>query len=213
MTLCVYALTARGAAPGRGMTGIAGERLHAVASGRLAAIVGEHRRAPKPSAAALRRYDEVLQSLWRTRPALLPVRFATCFASVEELTLVLGARQDALRRALRAVRGRAQMTVRVLQPAAASRQLAPPPTTGAGFLHARARERAVEGFDPVRGAVRRWVRDERVEKRERVASVYHLVPRGSVDAYRRAVARAAGRAGLRLRVTGPFPPYAFSSPF
>jgi hypothetical protein len=88
---------------------------------------------------------------------------------------------------------------------------------GGAYLRERAaaaaRERDVPGFEPVRAAVRRWVRDERVEKREGVASVYHLVPRASADSYRTAAERAGADSGLRVVVTGPFPPYAFADVF
>jgi Gas vesicle synthesis protein GvpL/GvpF len=36
------------------------------------------------------------------------------------------------------------------------------------------------------------------------------VPRGAVPAYRRALARAAGDAGLTIVVSGPWAPYAFA---
>jgi hypothetical protein len=58
----------------------------------------------------------------------------------------------------------------------------------------------------------RWVRDERVEHRGEVSSVYHLIPRASTEAYRRAVQTSADAAGLRVIVSGPWPPYAFSGP-
>jgi hypothetical protein len=122
------------------------------------------------------------------------------------------------------------MTVRVMgtgiedqgsgQPAAVARTLSGPRgepgkarPTGTAYLKARAAERDVPEFAPVRAVVRRWVRDERVEKRGRLASVYHLVPRGAAPAYRRALEAAAAAAGLRIVVSGPWPPYAFSSPF
>jgi hypothetical protein len=53
------------------------------------------------------------------------------------------------------------------------------------------------------------MREERVWKHGGVVSVYHLVPRSSVDAYRRVLERAAAGAHLRIVVTGPHPPYAF----
>jgi len=57
-----------------------------------------------------------------------------------------------------------------------------------------------------------FVRAERRERHERppwVASVYHLVPRESLDAYGAAVAAAARDAGLSISRSGPWPPYAF----
>jgi hypothetical protein len=46
-----------------------------------------------------------------------------------------------------------------------------------------------------------------------VASVYHLIPRASVPAYRRALQSAARDAGVRVIVSGPWPPYAFATTF
>jgi len=221
VTLGVYALVSP--APRRiGVTGVAGERLRVVAVGAVSAIVGDIRRAPKPTEANLRKYDSVMRALARTSPALLPVRFGTQFRDLDELSLVLQSRQSSLRRLLRHVRNRAQMTIRMVVPVAGpnvnpsgSRRPSGLRTTGSAYLKDRAAEaahaREIPGFDPARAAVRRWVKDERVERHANVASVYHLIPRGSVDAYRAALDRAAHKAGLRLRVSGPWPPYAFSS--
>jgi hypothetical protein len=156
-------------------------------------------------------------------PALLPARFGTCFDDIDELRFVLRSRRPALQRALQHVRGRAQMTLRMVvapapaavEPGEGHRPRSQPASgPGAAFLRSRAdaaaRARHVEGFDPVRAAVRRWVRDERVEVRAGVTTVYHLVPRGSATTYHRALERSAARAGLRVRVSGPWPPYAFT---
>ena len=87
--------------------------------------------------------------------------------------------------------------------------------TGTDYLRTRAaaaaREREVAGFEPIRSAVRRWIRDERVEKHARVASVYHLIPRASAESYRSAASRAAAASGTRSVISGPWPPYAFAS--
>ncbi len=92
----------------------------------------------------------------------------------------------------------------------------PTSITGREYLKARARAaaaaRVVPGFEPVRDAVVRWVRDERVEHRGAVSSVYHLIPRASTEAYRRAAQTSADAAGLRVIISGPWPPYAFSGP-
>lgn len=216
MTLGVYALVP--SAPRRiGVTGIAGERLRVVAAGAVSAIVGDIRRAPKPTETNLRKYDGVMRALVRTNPALLPVRFGTQFRDLDELTLVLQSRQSSLRRLLRHVRNRAQITIRVAAPDSSPRSISRAVESGSSYLRERAAEaaqaRQIPGFDPVRAAVRRWVKDERVERQANVASVYHLIPRGSVDAYRAALDRAARKAGLSLRVSGPWPPYAFTTSF
>lgn len=241
MTVCVYALT--GPQPlTSAVRGLAGERLRLVADGPVAAIVGELPRSPRPTRDTLERFDGAVRRLYEQRTALLPARFGSCFSSVDELLYVLRSRRDSLRSAVAHVRGRTQMTVRVLQASAsAAGNSAPvrdrdggpfdarsPSVTasslprpdarildsGARYLRARAAQEAhardIPRFEAVRDAVRRWVRAERVEKRTRVASVYHLVPRASAEAYRQAAERAAAGAGLRVVVTGPRPPYAFA---
>lgn len=231
MRLYVYALTGpEPLIPAR--RGIAGERLTLVPAGPVAAVVGRIGRAPRNTAATLRRYDAAIRRLHAERAALLPVRFGTTFDDAGELLLVLRSRRGSLRRALALVRRRAQMTIRVLtadgrtkgdlrrprggagvkrSAAGASPAAA---VTGATYLRAlaldAAAERHVHGFDGIRGAVSRWVRAERVEKHGALASVYHLVPRGSAAAYRHAAERAAAASAVRIVVSGPWPPYAFA---
>lgn len=206
--LCVYALASRlsGALHVRG---IAGEPLQAIHVGQLDAIVGRVRATPEPTDRNLHRYARTMSALWRRTPALLPVRFGTSARDVEDLREMVRDREPVIRRSLRAVRHRAQMTVRVV-----TSHSDPPATiersSGTSYLRSRQRERAVPAFTPVRAAVRRWVREERVEKHHGVASIYHLVPRGSVERYRSALERAAQDAGVRIIASGPFPPYAFA---
>ena len=249
MTLCVYALTGPQPLPRLGR-GVGGERLQLLRWRDIAAVVGELPQAPRPVPARLREYAAIIQRLGDLRDAILPARFGTCFSDPAELDFILRARQQSLRRALRHVRRRAQMTVRVIGPRtrasgpgdsglgpvdtsdanqrstdshrlrcrreegrslhAGSRS----PDPGSRYLRARAAQQArageIPGFEPVRTAVRRWMRDESVDVRPDVASVYHLVPRSSADDYRRAAQKAAAAAGLHIVVTGPWPPYAFT---
>ena len=199
--------------------GVRDERLRVVRSGPVAAVVSESARGRSPSPANLRRHDRVMRAIAGRVPAILPVRFGTSMAE-DELTFVLTARRAAFVRALAHVRNRVQMTVRVPGarspvpgPSSAVPQVRGKAATGREYLLTRARQvaaaRAVPGFAPIRESVRRWVRDERVERHGTVASVYHLIPRTSADAYRRAVRHASADAGLTVIVTGPWPPYAF----
>jgi hypothetical protein len=70
--------------------------------------------------------------------------------------------------------------------------------------------REVPELAPIRPAIRRFVKDERVERCSGVATVHHLIPRAMAERYRSAVERAAERTGVRLAVSGPFAPYAFA---
>jgi len=220
--VCVYALIASSSSRVIA-SGMSGERVRTVRTGGISALVGELRRAPKPTMTNLRRYAIVIEKAAAQTPAILPVRFGTGMADLDEVTFVLQSRQDTLRRRLRAVRGRSQMTIRVVLGKSGSDPGDNPllrsdpgdqSAQGTQYLQQRAitaaRAREIPGFAPIRAAVKRWVKDERVEKRAGVATVNHLIPRGSVSAYRSAVERASTRAGLRVLVTGPFPPYAFA---
>ena len=221
----VYALIS-GQSP-RMFTTSGGERLRVVrlpagalakaGRGALAAVVSDRSRASS-SPANLRRYDRVIRELAARFPAMLPARFGTS-VDENELMFILSSRRTSLARALTTVRRRVQMTIRVFpRGQAEDRALAQSGeerasvVTGRDYLAGKARAaRAVAGFEPVRAAVARWVRDERVERRGGVSSVYHLIPGSSADAYRRAVQTSAAAAGLRLTVSGPWPPYAFAA--
>lgn len=220
MIVCVYALLS-GSADLPRRTGAGGERLDTLTAGSVTAVFGRLSRVRAPTVSNLRAYDRVVRALAAHAPAILPARYGTSAADEDELRFILRSRQVSLRRALASVRNRVQMTVRI---AATSHEPTPGVSrvpdrrreTGTGYLRARAadaaRERHVPHLEPVQTAVRRWVRAARVEKRDGVISVYHLIPRRSVEAYRSALEDAAGRAGLRLRLSGPWPPYAFADP-
>lgn len=217
----VYALTTS-RPPAAGEVGLAGEPLQVVAAGGVAAVVGAPGREPRPDQQTLLRYASVIEALARTRPALIPVRFGTRL-DLDELRFVLGARRAVLRAQLADVRHRVQMNVHVVEPVLGSpdgaravrarRGPVDAAVRGTAYLQHRAAEAArameVAAFAPVRHAVRRWVRSERVERRGSDVIVYHLVPRGDAEAYRRRLERAAGAEELPVRVSGPWAPYAF----
>jgi hypothetical protein len=71
----------------------------------------------------------------------------------------------------------------------------------------------IPGAEPLRAAVKKWVRAEHLERldgRRLAGSLYHLVPRGAVPNYRAALERAARTADLTIVISGPWPPYAFA---
>jgi len=222
--LCVYALASRQTSPIT-LRGIADEGLHAVHVGALDAIVGRVPAIPAPTDRTLRRYADVITALWRRTPALLPARFGTSADDLDALRVMVRTREPALRRGLRSVRNRAQMTVRLVTPPDVGRDVSGsrhgpdkvrrtlkqnPQMSGTEYLRARREARGVPAFDPLRVSVKRWMREERVEKHDRIASIYHLVPIGSAERYRAALEQAAREAGVALIVSGPFPPYAFA---
>lgn len=228
MIVCVYALV-RSPGPLKGVTGIAGERLRSISVGDVIAVVGEVRRRPQASTTNLRRYAAVVESIAAQVPAILPVRFGTAFDDLQEMTVTLQSRGAAMRRRLRAVRRRAQMTIRLLSESesgdasrasrsrAAGRarlRLGNKATQGTRYLQQRLADvrtaREVPELSPIRPAIRRFVKEERVERRSGVITVHHLIPSTTAERYRAAVERAAGKTDVRAAVSGPFPPYAFA---
>jgi Gas vesicle synthesis protein GvpL/GvpF len=225
--LCVYALVGSPRSLQK-VTGIAGERLRGVVFDGFVAIVGEVRRRPAASTRNLRRYAAVVESIAARVAAILPVRFGTTFDDETELMLALRSRGAATRQRLRAVRRRAQMTIRIVgsdpddgrlrgQTPVMSRSGVRPrnkATQGTRYLQEQLAKmrtaREIPELAPVRAAVRRLVREERVERRRSIATVHHLIPRAAAGRYGAAVARTAAENGVRLTVSGPWAPYAFA---
>jgi hypothetical protein len=207
---------------------MAGERLRAIPFDGVMAIVGDVRRRPAASTRNLRQYAAVVESIAARMPAVLPARFGTTFDDVAELTLVLRSRGATMRRRLRAVRGRTQMTIRLLGSDTSDESYrGPTPVTsrtgvrprnkstqGTQYLRQRLAvlrtAREVPELAPIQPALRRFVKDERVERRGDIATIHHLIPRSMVERYRSAVERTATESDVRLVVSGPFAPYAFA---
>jgi hypothetical protein len=225
--VCVYALITPSRLPRR-VKGVAGEPLRAMTVDGIVAVVGEVRRPPAASTRNLRRFASIIESIAGGASAILPARFGSTFTDVTELMLVLRSRRGSIRERLRAVRGRAQMTIRLVgsDPGDASIRGQTPMVGRSGV---RPRNKATQGtrylqeqlakmrtareipeLAPVRAAVRRLVREERVERRRSIATVHHLIPRAAAGRYGAAVARTAAENGVRLTVSGPWAPYAFA---
>jgi hypothetical protein len=171
---------------------------------------------PRPTGTALRAHDATVRRLARGADAVLPFRFGTVVSGRDALRRLLAPRAAELRDALARVAGCEQMTLRVFGEPARERRRAPARRAGgpgARYLGARLREHAVPEIDPIRPALASFVRAERTERHRTpplLASVYHLVERRRGAAYRAALRRAARAGGVRLRVSGPWPPYAFT---
>jgi hypothetical protein len=207
----VYGITSGADAPV-----VPGVRLIAVRVGRLTALVSPARGKSSVTERSLREYHRRVAAIADRLPAFLPARFGSTVDD-NELVVILRSRSAAIAQALADVRGRVQMTLRITgvptsDPRRVGRRKA---HTGAEYLRRLATEAAarheIPGLAPVRGAVTRWVCDERVDVRNGVGTVYHLVARRSVPAYVRAVNAAVADGTIRLVMSGPFPPYAFAA--
>ena len=222
--LYVYAIADR--SPRVSGAGLSGEALEVVQGAHVAAVVGAMPAAPAVDEAALRAHDDVVRRVAAHLPALLPARFGSLAADAEEVRRALDEAADAYRSGLDLVRGREQMTLRVLDPpggapvpeAAPAAPDAGDPGTGTRYLAARALAGGAGGVPGLRrllDALAGHVAAESVERHATPplrASVYHLIPRGTAEDYLAAVREASARhPEVRVVASGPWPPYAFAA--
>ena len=174
--------------------------------------IGE-RRANPPAATEieLKHQHAVVVRLAELFDAVLPVRFGamTSRATLAEMPARLIER---LSDGLEEVRDTAQMTIRFMGEARPVRRHTSRPVSGREYLLERQAAAtpdlppdALAWLDSLRPAVVR----ERIEPGAGsvLATVYHLVPTRNLDRYTKAAANAGT---VAARVTGPFPPFAFT---
>jgi len=218
--VCVYAVV-RGTPRLGGRRGVAGVAVRVVAAHRVAAIVADATTRPEATLSNVRRHDRVVTAVATRVSALLPARFPTVLADDAALVRALDAHSDALDEALALVDGREQMTLRLYGFAAPAPDVvparAPDHGPGARYLSRRLDARRADAtaweLGPLRPVLASLVRAERVERHAippLVATVYHLVDRGTARAYLDVVRAHARLADVRVRASGPFAPYAFA---
>lgn len=217
MTVYLYALV-DGEPSGPLGEGLAGEPLRRVHRGGFAAVVGDLPRKPEPDRDTLQAQDAVVRRLAEIFTALLPARFGEAFADEAVLQDRIAGQASGIAESLALVRGCVQMTLRVFgDPEPVDQQPEPTGGPGARYLETRRREseraRSIPEIDPLREALRPWLRAERIERREAgllLGTAYHLVLRDQTGAYLAALEAAGERiGGRRVSASGPWPPYAF----
>jgi hypothetical protein len=198
-----------------------GRTISCVPVGDIFAMAQRADRAPAISEDALREQHDIVLRLAGRANAILPARFGS-LVDEDELRRIVILRAVRLTAAFGLVRGREQMTVRLLgDPAGDERtaaRAAPAARGGPGARYLEER-RAAAGYPlpdavaQLTAAVRNMVGAEKAEpgQGEVRAMLYHLIDRGRSAAYRRALAGAAPEVEpFTIRVTGPWPPFAFA---
>ena len=223
MTLSLYAIVDRRPKSTEALgRGIARQALSLVRAGH-AWVVVEPAEPRAPSPRVIVAHDRVVRRIAKLVPAVLPLRFGSSApdrAAVQALLAPLG---GSIAHAFDRVRGAVQFTLRV-----SGQRARTPSRSGGGpgtrWLAKRIARHQVPEIAVVAEATRPYVREARVERHDRegrvhaardsrqLASVYHLVPREDVRAWRRAVARALEQLppGVSVTTTGPWPPWAFA---
>jgi hypothetical protein len=176
-----------------------------------ARIVFEMTDAPPPSPRTLRAHDRVVRRLGRTFEGVLPVRYgsvASDRAALRERVLAIAAPVE---RALERVRAAVQFTLRVSGKAA--KPVAPRGGPGTRFMAERIARYRIPEIASLTERARpylRAVKEERTATERSFATAYHLVPRSEIRRYRAAIRAALPDLGVRVSLTGPWPPYAFT---
>jgi len=208
-TLYVYALLS----DTRRELSLPDARMELVRFGNIAAVVEPRRTRPAATERALRKQHRIVQELHEVADAILPVRFG---ALVErgELGRIIDLRRGALLSALRHVRGKVQMTLRVFGPATDEPRMTALGGTGTDYLKARAaatRPVLSPAAEDVQQAVRALITAERVDPGRGAlrCSIHHLVGRARVDDYQARV-NTLIESTPELVLSGPWPPFAFT---
>jgi Gas vesicle synthesis protein GvpL/GvpF len=184
-----------------------------------------------------RAHHHVVDTLWGLA-SVLPMRLATVYTSKVAMAAALAARQAELEDALTRVRGRVEWGVKAYpltltpddDPATAGPASRGGDGAGLAYLKRRrdqltARQRswqdAVRSARSVHGELRRPAAEARLHppqsprlsgnRAAMVLNASYLVGQDSQPVFTSAVAEAAARhRGLRLELTGPWPPYSFA---
>ena len=203
----MYAIVDRRPARAR-LVGVAGEPIALVRTAGLWVATGRVEAAPPLDEPSMRAHDRAVRALADRVDAILPARFGATVTDVRALARHLAGRTEALERALERVTGCVQMSLRLFDDApgpasAPAEDLAP----GRRYLEERREDARVRAL---REHLRPLVRDERSSpgRPPLVASLFHLVARDAVGAYEALLAH--WEADLRVRASGPWPPYGFA---
>jgi len=183
-----------------------GRTIDSIPIGSVFAVCERRPEAPPLSEDELRWQHAIVIRIATEVPAVLPARFGS-LVDARELAAVVRRQHAAIEEALAVVRGKVQMTVRIVVKAARSTP-ASIAATGRQYLELRQREaspRVPPRLEAVLSRASRYVARERREKTPAGAVVlYHLVERADVDRYRATLHGVAA-----LTISGPWPPFAF----
>jgi len=207
--------------PGKGLTG--NLSLREVPGGL--AVVERRADVPPMEFGTLQKHQAVVARLCERVPAILPVRFGTLLEG-EEIEEVLQERDGEIAEAFSVVRRRVQFTWRRTKDTKEAKETKERRTkkqvgdprgeaeTGTEYLLRAARAKSPApppAFRALRSKVAPLVAAERYQPAaaQLPASLYHLVDRSAIERYE-VIGEAIAHASPGLRMSGPFPPFAFA---
>jgi len=203
---------------------VEGRRIEFIRIENVFAAIERRAAPPAVSEVELRSQHDVVNAIFDQTDDLVPARFGA-WIDRHELSEVVNRQQESIRDALQLVRGRTQMTIRFLAPAAgqaADQKSRRHPETGTEYLRTRrdAQHWMPDEATALKAAVHDLVVAERVSPSSEaspgplkrvnlgpVASLYHLISRDAVAAYDAATLPFRN---ATVTVSGPWPPFAFA---
>jgi hypothetical protein len=199
------------------VTGICAAPITSARCRRVAAVVSEHDALDlAPTEQKLWEHESVLEALMEHGP-VLPVRFGVTFERLEPLVRELDSRHDALAAALDGVRGRVELSVRVLEraPSLAGSRRNGSRSLGPGQHYLREKLERHRAADEIAGQLRQELLPLAVAERAgsslRPGTLFatsYLVDSSRLGEFRARVA-ALHRRSDAVVCTGPWPPYNF----
>jgi len=152
-------------------------------------------------------FHAVVSSVFN-QAAVIPVRFPTLVADLNELTAHLGSRAAEYREALQRLRGLVQMEIRISTSAQET-------TAGSGTQYLRNRQQRTAGLEEAASNIRAQMQSILADWRERETSkgwrCYALIARSDVMKFQGMVRSLEAPVGLQLAVSGPWPATEFIS--
>jgi gas vesicle protein GvpL/GvpF len=191
-------------------------QLRVIPSGDLAAVCGPATDG-EVTAEALWQHERLVEALMQDRD-VLPVRYGTRLPDDDAAARTLQDNQAEFTASLEAVRGAAELAVRVFAGADGAPAATPPsePTTGTAYLRARARSAAAASdagmivHEPLSRAARAAT-SAQVNRPGELLRAAYLVDREAVASFSARVQEIQdGNPHLRITCTGPWPPYSFT---
>jgi hypothetical protein len=188
----------------------------------LAAVVSEVKEsAAAPSISSLLTYGKVVEAI-HARQTAIPLRYGCLMDSEKQIVRLLEEHRQEYEALLDRLHGMTEMGIRLLWPADKTPLPAVPQTPGAAYLASlRARYKIQDTLAPEEALLAdqivvllvRWFTELRREvsssRQGRLLSLYFLTPKNRVEEFRKRVREIAPPEGVKLLLSGPWPPYNF----
>lgn len=196
-----------------------------VAAHGLAAVVSRvEETSSAPSVSILLAYESVVEAI-HARQAVIPMRYGCVMESESAIIRLLEDHRQEYEALLARFRGMTEMGIRVLCPPRPEFLPESPLSTGTAYLASlrnryssrnRIPPEEAQLADQITGLLSGCYIEEQREislaPQGRLLSLYFLTPKTNVERFRKQVRQISPPGGTKLLLSGPWPPYNFSSP-